>query len=67
MAERGCTTADLMVFAANPGAIRFYRALGAVVGPEEAGVAFGQDVTECRCAWPDIAALANAARSLPAR
>jgi ribosomal protein S18 acetylase RimI-like enzyme len=63
MAAQGCTAADLMVFAANVGAIRFYRALGAAVGPEEEGVAFGQRVVERRCAWPDIRALVTAARS----
>jgi len=57
MLHRGCRAADLLVFAQNTGAIGFYTALGAVVGPEEAGETFGQRVPQRRCAWPDIGTL----------
>jgi ribosomal protein S18 acetylase RimI-like enzyme len=58
---RGCAEADLRVFAGNADALRFYRTLGASVGPPEPGTTFGQPVTERRCAWPDIARLIAAA------
>jgi ribosomal protein S18 acetylase RimI-like enzyme len=61
MAARGCTEAALEVFAQNEAALRFYRALGAEVGPAEPGVTFGEEVLQHRCHWPDIAALAEAA------
>uniref|UniRef100_UPI0022EB1AAD GNAT family N-acetyltransferase n=1 Tax=Falsiroseomonas oryzae TaxID=2766473 RepID=UPI0022EB1AAD len=61
MQARGCVAADLLVFARNAGALRFYRALGAEVGPEHLGETFGQRVAEHRCAWADIAALIAAA------
>lgn len=57
MQRRGCTEAELTVFAQNIGALRFYRALGASVGEEAPGETFGQVVVERRCAWADIAAL----------
>jgi ribosomal protein S18 acetylase RimI-like enzyme len=67
MQGQGCATADLSVLAGNTGAIRFYRTLGASVGPEEPGTVFGQTVAERRCSWPDIGALAAAASRPKAR
>ena len=58
---QGCTTVELTVFAANEGALRFYRALRATIGPEEPGVTHGQQVPERRCAWPAIETLIAAA------
>ncbi len=58
---RGCAEADLRVFAENTGALRFYRTLGAQVGPPEYGTSFGQPVSERRCAWEDIGRLIAAA------
>jgi ribosomal protein S18 acetylase RimI-like enzyme len=64
--SQGCATADLRVFAGNVGALRFYRALGAEVGPEEPGTTFGEKVMERRCHWTSIGALvAAAARPKP--
>lgn len=60
MLHRGCHAADLLVFARNTGAIRFYTALGALVGPEQEGETFGQPVSERRCAWSDIGILITA-------
>ena len=54
MCNRGCKRAELMVFSANAGAIRFYQSLGAEIGDEQAGESFGQKVTERRCSWPEI-------------
>jgi len=54
MRARGCTGAEVSVFAANIDAIRFYGALGARIGPEEMGETFGQRVHERRCSWPEI-------------
>ena len=55
--RRGCTSAWLSVFARNLDGIRFYRALGGVLGPEEPGETMGQAVLERRCTWPDIGVL----------
>lgn len=66
MHHRGCRDVALDVFARNAGAIRFCTALGAVIGPEEPGLAFGQPVLQRRCAWPDIGLLV-AATGAPAR
>jgi ribosomal protein S18 acetylase RimI-like enzyme len=65
MRERGCTAAELTVFAQNEGALRFYERLGAVTGPEDMGETFGQKVMERRCAWPDIAKLVQATAAAP--
>jgi ribosomal protein S18 acetylase RimI-like enzyme len=61
MRSRGCVGVELGVFAANIPAIRFYGALGARIGPEEAGETFGQSVPERRCTWPEIDQLIQAA------
>ncbi len=66
MRHRGCASAELVVFAANPGAIRFYTALGASIGPEEPSPSFGPGVPQHRCTWPDIGALISAC-GLPER
>lgn len=58
---QGCRTADLFCFALNTGALRFYRELGAAIGPEQEGDVFGQTVLERRCAWADIGHLVGAA------
>jgi ribosomal protein S18 acetylase RimI-like enzyme len=60
MQERGCTAAEVTVFARNDGALRFYEKLGAAIGPEETGETFGRPVLERRCAWPAIATLVEA-------
>ncbi len=65
MRERGCTAAELTVFAQNDGALRFYERLGAMTGPEQVGETFGQKVMERRCAWPDIGALVEATATAP--
>ncbi|PWS36929.1 GNAT family N-acetyltransferase [Falsiroseomonas bella] len=59
--SRGCAGADLRVFVGNAAALRFYRGLGARIGPPEAGASFGQAVIERRCDWPDIGKLIAAA------
>lgn len=66
MRHRGCTAAEFEVLAANQGAIRFSATLGALIGPEEPGAAFGQAVAIRRCTWPDIGTLIAAADG-PAR
>jgi ribosomal protein S18 acetylase RimI-like enzyme len=58
--QEGARSADLWVFAANDGAIRFYRRLGGQLGPPAMREAFGQPVSERRIFWPDIAALIGA-------
>jgi len=64
MRHRGCSQAELLVFSANAGAIRFYGQLGAEIGEEAPGEAFGQPVKERRCVWPDIDQLIT--RAMPA-
>jgi ribosomal protein S18 acetylase RimI-like enzyme len=63
----GCTRAELLVFAANTDAIRFYRALGAEIGVEQACEVHGHRVLERRCTWPDLATLIAAAAPMAAR
>jgi ribosomal protein S18 acetylase RimI-like enzyme len=63
MVHRGCHAADMLVFARNTGAIRFCTALGAIVGPEQQGETFGQQVSQRRCAWSDLGALIAAVGS----
>lgn len=58
--QQGAGRAELWVFAANEGAIRFYRRLGGQLGAAEMREAFGQPVSERRILWPDIAALIRA-------
>ncbi len=65
--EAGAREVDLSVFAANEGALRFYRRLGGQVGPVQRGETFGQEVAECCVVWPVIEDLIRACRSpLPA-
>ncbi len=58
--DQGARTADLWCFAANPGALRFYRTLGGEVGPVVERETFGQLVPERHVAWPAITALVAA-------
>lgn len=67
MQSHGCLTADLHCFAGNHAGLRFYRTLGAEIGPEATATAYGQTVAERRCSWPDIAALVAAATRPGAR
>jgi ribosomal protein S18 acetylase RimI-like enzyme len=60
MRQQGARSAELWVFAANEGAIRFYRRLGGQPGAPVMREAFGQPVSERRIHWPDIAALIGA-------
>ncbi|MGG5887378.1 N-acetyltransferase family protein [Falsiroseomonas sp. HC035] len=58
--QQGALSAELWVFTANEGAIRFYRRLGGQLGPPVMREAFGQPVSERRMHWPDLAALVGA-------
>ncbi len=51
MQGQGCTEVALVCLAGNAGGLRFYRELGAEIGPEEEGETFGQRVIERRCTW----------------
>lgn len=55
--DQGAVTADLWVFAANHGAIRFYHSLGAQAEAPMARQTFGQTVIERRMHWPSITTL----------
>ena len=55
--DQGAVTADLWVFAANQGAIRFYLSLGAEVDPPTSRHVFGQAVMDRRVYWPSITTL----------
>jgi len=57
---QGCGSADLRVFARNPGALRFCAKLGAETGPEVLRETQGQQVLERRASWADIGALVSA-------
>jgi len=65
--EQGCVSAYLWVFARNPGAIRLYATLGAVIGPEVPRETQGQKVLEREVRWPHIAALIAACAAPPLR
>src|SRR5690349_14947483 len=67
MRGRGCTGAEVSVFASNIDAIRFCGALGARIGPEEVGETLGQRVPERRCSWPEIDLLIQLAAEPKAR
>ncbi len=60
LAAGGATSASLTVFAGNAGAIRFYAALGAEIGPEVTRQTFGQVVPERELRWPSIGKLIRA-------
>jgi ribosomal protein S18 acetylase RimI-like enzyme len=64
--QQGCASADLRVFARNPGAIHFCELLGAEIGPPEARELHGRAVLERPASWPAIEALI-AACARPAR
>lgn len=58
--DQGAVTADLWVFAANQGAIRFYLSLGAEMEPPTSRQTFGQTVIDRRIYWPSITTLITA-------
>jgi ribosomal protein S18 acetylase RimI-like enzyme len=60
MHDQGAQTADLWVFAANHGALRFYLALGGEVGPVVLRETHGQLVPERRVTWPSLRGLVAA-------
>ena len=63
MRRLGCRGAEVIDFSDNFSALRFCRALGATVGPEEPGACFGQEMLQRRCAWADLGQLVIAASS----
>lgn len=60
MHDQGAETADLWVFAANQGALRFYLGLGGEVGPVVLRETYGQRLPERRVHWPSIRGLVAA-------
>lgn len=58
--DQGAVTADLWVFAANQGALRFYLSLGAEVDAPTQRETFGQVVIDRRVHWPSITTLISA-------
>ena len=60
MHDHGAETADLWVFAANHGALRFYLALGGEAGPVTMRETYGQTVPERRIHWPSLRGLVEA-------
>lgn len=60
MQDQGAVTADLWVFAANQGALRFYLGLGGEAGPVTSRDTYGVMLPERRIHWPSIRVLVEA-------
>jgi ribosomal protein S18 acetylase RimI-like enzyme len=58
--DQGARSADLWVFAANHGALRFYHRLGGQVGPVVERETFGQALPERCVTWSSIGPLLKA-------